>query len=46
VGGVTVLATFLHQIFGQSTTYSWLVGHLPLPHFADSTDSPIAQIRR
>jgi uncharacterized membrane protein YedE/YeeE len=35
---VTVLAIFLHQIFGQSTTYSWLVGHLLLPHFAYSAE--------
>ncbi len=33
---VTVLAIFLHQAFGQSTTYSWLVGRLWLPHFAYS----------
>ncbi|MGF2943930.1 YeeE/YedE thiosulfate transporter family protein [Mycobacterium sp. Lab-001] len=36
IATVTVLAIFLHQIFGQSTTYSWLVGHLFLPHFAYS----------
>jgi len=35
---VVVLAIFLHQIFGQSTTYSWLVGRLFLPHFAYSTE--------
>jgi uncharacterized membrane protein YedE/YeeE len=33
---VVVLSIFLHQIFGQSTTYSWLVGHLFLAHFAYS----------
>ncbi len=36
VASVTVLAIFLHQIFGQSTTYSWLVGHLMLPDFSYS----------
>ncbi len=38
VASVTVLAIFLHQIFGQSTTYSWLVGHLLLPQFTYSTE--------
>ena len=33
---VVVVAIFLHQIFGQSTTYSWLVGHLFMPDFAYS----------
>jgi uncharacterized protein len=32
IGVVVVLAIFLRQIFGESTTYSWLAGHL-LPHF-------------
>ncbi|WP_099023070.1 YeeE/YedE thiosulfate transporter family protein [Mycolicibacterium palauense] len=31
---IVVLSIFLRQIFGQSTTYSWLVGKLFLPHFA------------
>jgi uncharacterized membrane protein YedE/YeeE len=33
VGVVVVLAIFLHQIFGESTTYSWFAGHLLLPNF-------------
>ncbi|WP_343599830.1 YeeE/YedE thiosulfate transporter family protein [Mycobacterium sp.] len=33
---LVVLAIFLHQIFGQSTTYSWLVGQVFLAHFAYS----------
>jgi uncharacterized membrane protein YedE/YeeE len=36
VGLVITLAIFLHQIFGESTTYSWLVGHLFLPDFSYS----------
>ncbi|HEY1656299.1 MAG TPA: YeeE/YedE thiosulfate transporter family protein [Candidatus Tumulicola sp.] len=31
-----VLAMVLHQVFGESTTYSWLVGVLALPDFAYS----------
>lgn len=38
VAVVVVLAIFLHQIFGQSTTYSWLVGRLFLPDFAYSKE--------
>jgi len=33
---VITLAIYLHQIFGESTTYSWFAGHLFLPHFAYS----------
>ena len=33
---VAVAAMFLRQIFGQSTTYSWLVGHLFMPDFTYS----------
>jgi uncharacterized membrane protein YedE/YeeE len=33
IGVLVVLAIFLHQIFGESTTYSWLAGHLFLPNF-------------
>lgn len=33
---VTVAGIFLRQIFGQSTTYSWLVGQLLLPEFSYS----------
>ncbi|MBS4729303.1 YeeE/YedE family protein [Mycobacterium sp. SM1] len=33
LGIVVVLAIFLHQIFGESTTYSWFAGHLLLPTF-------------
>ncbi len=36
VAVVVVLSIFLHQIFGQSTTYSWLVGRLFLDDFAYS----------
>lgn len=35
---LVVLAIFLHQIFGQSTTYSWVVGQLFLRHFAYSEE--------
>jgi uncharacterized protein len=35
---VVVLAIFLHQIFGQSTTYSWLVGQLFLRQHAYSEE--------
>lgn len=38
VAVVVVFAIFLHQIFGQSTTYSWLAGQLFLPHFAYSQE--------
>ncbi|MFZ0834816.1 MAG: YeeE/YedE thiosulfate transporter family protein [Mycobacterium sp.] len=38
VAVVVVLAIFLHQIFGQSTTYSWLAGRLLLPHFSYSEE--------
>ncbi|MDD4868456.1 MAG: YeeE/YedE thiosulfate transporter family protein [Mycobacterium sp.] len=34
VAVVVVSAIFLHQIFGQSTTYSWLVGKLFLTDFS------------
>lgn len=35
--GLTVVAgIFLHQIFGESTTYSWIAGQLLLPHFTYS----------
>ena len=33
IGLLVVLAIFLHQIFGESTTYSWLAGRLFLPSF-------------
>ncbi|MDI3315228.1 MAG: YeeE/YedE thiosulfate transporter family protein [Mycobacterium sp.] len=33
LGLVVVFAIFLHQIFGESTTYSWFAGHLLLPNF-------------
>jgi uncharacterized membrane protein YedE/YeeE len=36
VGVVITVAIFLHQIFGESTTYSWFVGNLFLPDFAYS----------
>ncbi|GFG73259.1 hypothetical protein MBOT_06240 [Mycobacterium botniense] len=36
VGIVITLAIFLHQIFGESTTYSWFAGHLFLSDFAYS----------
>ncbi|MCB0932141.1 MAG: YeeE/YedE family protein [Mycobacterium sp.] len=35
---VAVAAMFLRQIFGQSTTYSWLVGHLFMPDFTYSRE--------
>ena len=33
VAAVVVASLFLRQAFGQSTTYSWLVGHLFAPNF-------------
>ncbi|WP_322860882.1 YeeE/YedE thiosulfate transporter family protein [Mycobacterium europaeum] len=33
VGVAAVLAIFFRQIFGESTTYSWIVGNLLLPDF-------------
>ncbi|UQX10934.1 YeeE/YedE thiosulfate transporter family protein [Candidatus Mycobacterium methanotrophicum] len=36
IGAAVALAILLHQIFGESTTYSWLVGRLFLPHFDDT----------
>jgi len=33
IGAVVVLEMFLHQIFGESTTYSWMVGYLWLPGY-------------
>lgn len=33
LGVVVVLAIFLHQPFGESTTYSWFAGRLLLPGF-------------
>ncbi|MEM3265534.1 MAG: YeeE/YedE thiosulfate transporter family protein [Thermoplasmata archaeon] len=33
IGLVVVLEMFMHQIFGESTTYSWLVGYLWLPSY-------------
>lgn len=33
IGLLVVLAIFLHQIFGESTTYSWFAGQLFLPTF-------------
>jgi uncharacterized membrane protein YedE/YeeE len=33
LGLVVVLAIFLHQIFGESTTYSWFAGQLLFPNF-------------
>lgn len=33
VAAVVVLSLFLRQPFGQSTTYSWVVGHLFFPDF-------------
>ncbi|PWI57019.1 YeeE/YedE thiosulfate transporter family protein [Sulfoacidibacillus thermotolerans] len=32
IGVIVVLSIFLHQIFGESTTFSWLAGCLFLPH--------------
>ncbi|MCY0880564.1 MAG: YeeE/YedE thiosulfate transporter family protein, partial [Firmicutes bacterium] len=32
IGVLVVLGIFLHQIFGESTTFSWLAGRLFLPH--------------
>ncbi|WP_051005455.1 YeeE/YedE thiosulfate transporter family protein [Sulfobacillus thermosulfidooxidans] len=37
IGVTVVLGIFLHQIFGESTTFSWLAGRLFLPHYAYST---------
>ncbi len=36
VAALVVLSIFLRQPFGQSTTYSWVVGELFMPHFAYS----------
>jgi len=36
IGAVVVLEMFLHQIFGESTTYSWVVGYLWLPSYSYS----------
>ncbi len=36
IGAVVVLEMFLHQIFGESTTYSWAVGYLWLPSYSYS----------
>ncbi|GAS95840.1 transporter [Mycolicibacterium canariasense] len=36
VAALVVLSIFLRQPFGQSTTYSWLVGELFMPDFAYS----------
>jgi uncharacterized membrane protein YedE/YeeE len=36
IGAVVVLEMFLHQIFGESTTYSWIVGYLWLPSYSYS----------
>ncbi|WP_053959385.1 YeeE/YedE thiosulfate transporter family protein [Sulfobacillus thermosulfidooxidans] len=36
IGITVVLGIFLHQIFGESTTFSWLAGQLLLPHYAYS----------
>lgn len=33
VAAVVVMSLFLRQPFGQSTTYSWVVGHLFFPDF-------------
>lgn len=33
VAAIVVMSLFLRQPFGQSTTYSWVVGHLFLPNF-------------
>ncbi len=33
IGLIVVLEMFLHQIFGESTTYSWMVGYLWLPSY-------------
>lgn len=33
IAAVVVLSLFVRQPFGQSTTYSWVVGHLFLPDF-------------
>lgn len=33
IGVAVAAAIVLHQIFGESATYSWLVGQLLLPHF-------------
>ena len=36
IGATVVLEMFLHQIFGESTTYSWIVGYLWLPTYSYS----------
>jgi len=33
IGILVVLGIFLHQIFGESTTYSWFAGRLLLPNY-------------
>lgn len=33
IGVLVVAAIFMHQIFGESTTYSWWAGNLFLPNF-------------
>ncbi len=38
VAMLAVLSLFLRQQFGQSTTYSWLVGQLFMPNFAYSRE--------
>lgn len=37
IGGLVVVAIFLHQILGESTTYSWFVGRVFLPHLEYSS---------
>jgi uncharacterized membrane protein YedE/YeeE len=36
IGLVVVLEMFMHQIFGESTTYSWVAGYLWLPTYSYS----------
>lgn len=36
IGAVVVLEMFTHQIFGESTTYSWVVGYLWMPAYSYS----------
>ncbi|MGC9190617.1 MAG: YeeE/YedE thiosulfate transporter family protein [Candidatus Micrarchaeia archaeon] len=36
IGIAVVAGMFLHQIFGESTTYSWMVGYLFLPGYSYS----------
>lgn len=33
IGILVVLGIFLHQVFGESTTYSWFAGKLLLPNY-------------